>query len=93
MPIDASVGNFSMWIKGKEIVGEVLEKRRAREIYDSIVHKKKDPGLLEQVSYKLFEVRVFPVPARGTQKIKITYYQPIKYDSGYCTYIYPLTMK
>jgi hypothetical protein len=35
VPKAASVANFSMWINGKEMVGEVLEKQRAREIYDS----------------------------------------------------------
>jgi Ca-activated chloride channel family protein len=33
------------------------------------------------------------VPARGTQQIQITYYQPVDYDSGFGTYVYPLEMK
>ena len=49
VPEGASVANFSMWINGKEMVGEVLEKERAREIYNSYKRKKRDPGLLEQV--------------------------------------------
>jgi Ca-activated chloride channel family protein len=93
VPREASVSDFSMWIKGKEISGEVLERAKAREIYDSIVRRKKDPGLLEQVSYKLFQVKVFPVPANGEQKIRITYYQPAEYDSGYGVYVYPLETK
>ena len=35
VPRGASVASFSMWINGKEMVGEVLEKKRAREIYES----------------------------------------------------------
>lgn len=93
IPNQASVSNFSMWINGKEVIGEVLEKKRARQIYESITRQRKDPGLLEQVSYKLFEVRVFPVPANGTQKIQIAYYQPVEYDAGFGTYIYPLEAK
>lgn len=60
VPKNASVSNFSMWINGKEMVGEVLEKQRAREIYDSYKKQRKDPGLLEQVNYKRFEMRIFP---------------------------------
>ncbi|MCP4654317.1 MAG: hypothetical protein GY856_02740, partial [bacterium] len=30
VPEGASVANFSMWINGKEMVGEVVEKERAR---------------------------------------------------------------
>lgn len=93
IPNEASVSNFSMWINGKEVVGEVLEKKQARQIYESITAQRKDPGLLEQVSYKLFEVRVFPVPANGTQKIQIAYYQPVQYDTGFGQYVYPLEAK
>jgi Ca-activated chloride channel family protein len=93
VPIDASVSNFSMWINGKEVIGEVLEKQEARRIYESITRQRRDPGLLEQVSFKLFQVRVFPVPANGTQKIQIAYYQPVSYDTGYGTYVYPLEAK
>src|SRR3712207_5911722 len=35
VPKGGSVSNFSMWIGGKEMVGEVLEKKRARDIYES----------------------------------------------------------
>jgi Ca-activated chloride channel family protein len=35
VPKAASVSNFSMWINGKEMIGEVLEKKRTREIYNS----------------------------------------------------------
>src|SRR5437867_4121463 len=35
VPRGASVSNFSMWINGKEMAGEVLEKQKARQIYES----------------------------------------------------------
>ena len=59
VPKGASVANFSMWINGKEMVGEVLEKKKAREIYESYKVTRQDPGLLEQVDYKTFEMRIF----------------------------------
>ena len=65
VPKGASVANFSMWINGKEMVGEVLEKKRAREIYDSYKQARRDPGLLEQVDYRTFEMRIFPDRAGG----------------------------
>lgn len=93
VPREASVSNFSMWINGKEVIGEVLERQQARQIYQQVTRvERKDPGLLEQVDYKTFEMRVFPVPARGAQQVQITYYQPVDYDSGFGTYVYPLEM-
>lgn len=90
VPKHASVSNFSMWINGKEMVGEVLEKERAREIYNSYKQKRRDPGLLEQVDYKRFEMRIFPIAANADQRVQITYYQELDVDHDEVTYVYPL---
>lgn len=90
VPKHASVSNFSMWINGKEMVGEVLEKERARQIYNSYKQQRKDPGLLEQVNYKRFEMRIFPIAARADQRVQITYYQELDVDHDEVTYVYPL---
>ncbi len=90
VPNGASVSNFTMVINGKEMIGEVVEKQRAREIYDSYKAKRRDPGLLEQVDYKSFELRVFPIAAGAEQRISITYYQRLDVDHNQATYVYPL---
>jgi Ca-activated chloride channel family protein len=90
VPKGASVANFSMWIGGKEMVGEVVEKQRAREIYNSYKQARRDPGLLEQVDYKNFEMRIFPIPPHAQQKVQITYYQELDFDNDWATYVYPL---
>lgn len=90
VPKGASVANFSMWINGKEMTGEVVEKQRAREIYNSYKQVRRDPGLLEQVDYKNFEMRIFPIGPQATQKVQITYYQELDFDHDWGTYVYPL---
>jgi Ca-activated chloride channel family protein len=90
VPKGASVANFSMWINGKEMIGEVLEKKRAREIYNSYKQKRRDPGLLEQINYKTFEMRIFPINADAEQKVQISYYQELDFDHDQATYVYPL---
>lgn len=90
VPKGGSVSNFSMWINGKEMVGEVLEKKRAREIYESYKQTKRDPGLLEQTNYRTFEMRVFPIGPRAEQKVQVTYHQELDFDNDWATYVYPL---
>ena len=90
VPKKASVSNFSMWINGKEMIGEVLEKERARKIYNSYKKTKRDPGLLEQKNYKTFEMRIFPIAAKAAQKIQISYYQELDVDHDWATYVFPL---
>lgn len=90
VPKGASVADFSMWIEGREMVGEVVEKERARQIYESYKPRRKDPGLLEQTDYKTFEMRIFPIGAGAEQKVRLRYYQELDVDDDWATYVYPL---
>jgi Ca-activated chloride channel family protein len=92
VPKGASVANFSMWINGREMVGEVVEKERARQIYNSYKQqaRPKDPGLLEQADFKTFEMRIFPIAPQAEQRVQITYYQELDFDHDWATYVYPL---
>lgn len=90
VPKSASVAGFSMWIGGREMVGEVVEKEKARQIYESYKERRQDPGLLEQKDYKTFELRIFPIAAGAEQRVQITYYQELDFDAEWATYVYPL---
>ena len=74
----------------KEMVGEVLEKKRARQIYDSYKAQRRDPGLLEQVDFRTFEMRIFPIGPGAEQRVRLTYYQELDVDQDWLTYVYPL---
>src|SRR6516225_796429 len=73
VPKGASVRKFSMWVGGKEVPGELVEADKARKIYTDIVHRTLDPGLLEYVGNNLLRMKVFPVPAKGDQKVAVKY--------------------
>jgi Ca-activated chloride channel family protein len=90
LPPEASVTAFSMKIGGQEIAGEILEKDKAREIYENIVRQVKDPGLLEYVERGLFRARVFPIPARGTVDVAVEYSESLTRSAGTTSYRYPL---
>lgn len=93
VPKRASVSQFSMWIRGKEMVGEVVERQRARQIYDSYKAQGVDPGLLEQVSHKSFEMRIFPIAPRAEQRVRVVYYEELDVDGDWATWVYPLATK
>ncbi|MBW2261718.1 MAG: VWA domain-containing protein [Deltaproteobacteria bacterium] len=90
LPQDASVSDFALWIGGKKQKGEILEKDEARKIYEGIVAKLKDPGLLEYMGSNLFKARIYPVPANGTQKVQIAFTQKLGYHNNMYKYVYPL---
>lgn len=73
LPEGASVSRFAMEISGQWQEGEVVEKQRARTSYESFLHQRKDPALLEQGAGNQFSARVFPIPANGTKHLVLTY--------------------
>jgi len=90
VPEKAAVAEFTMWIDGKPINGEVLEKKKARAVYEDQKAKNKNTGITEKNGYKTFEISVFPVRAGQETKIRLSYYQPAHVDMSVGRYLYPL---
>lgn len=90
LPEEASISEFSMYSNGKKLIGQILDRDKARAIYEEIVRQMKDPALLEYVGRNMFKARVFPIPARGEKRIELEYTEIIKSDAGLCHYLYPL---
>jgi len=90
LPAGASVRDFSMWVAGKRYRGEAIEASKARQTYEDIVRRLKDPGLLEYITRDLWKVRIYPVPRKGDQKIEITYTSILPVEGGMISYQYLL---
>ena len=90
LPESSTISDFVLYMNGKKISGEILEKDEARKIYEDIVRRMKDPGLLEYVGRNMFKARIYPIPAHGETKIQLEYIQTIEYDNGIYRYVYPL---
>jgi len=91
VPKDAHIDKFSMEIGGKMVDAELLPADKARQIYEDIVRKMRDPALLEYAGRDLFKVRVFPIEPRSRKPIKISYTELLHSDAGTVTYSYPLS--
>lgn len=90
LPENAAISALSLWIDGKEAAGELLDKDKARDVYEGIVRTMRDPALLEYVGSRVFKLRIFPLPANGDRQVKLSYTEKLSYDNGLCTYRYPL---
>ncbi len=88
IPEGASISKFYLYVNGEEVPGEVLEANEARRIYEDIVRQMNDPALLEFASCGLFRARIFPIPANGEAKIKLSYSQVLKPFAGLFEYKY-----
>ncbi len=90
LPESAAVQDFAIYDGEKRLSGEVMERGRARQIYNEIVRRQIDPGLLEYVGKDLFQASVFPIEPRSTKKIELAYSQSLKNESGTVAYRYEL---
>ncbi|MEE2755153.1 MAG: VIT domain-containing protein [Myxococcota bacterium] len=90
LPADAAISRLAMDVEGKMMEGELVERARARQIYEEIVSKRKDPALLEWQGGNRFQTQIFPIPANGTKTVILAYEQIIPKRHGGLQYRYGL---
>ena len=90
LPADASLSGFSMIIGGKETKGELLEASQASSIYQSIVSRAIDPGLLELIGERMFRAKVFPIEPRGEIVATLKMTQTLPKNGGLVTLSVPM---
>lgn len=89
VPDGSAVRQFRLEGLPDEGVAKLLPRDEARRIYDDIVRRTLDPGLVEFVGYNLIRTSVFPVPANGTQRLHLTYEQVLPADGERIDYVFP----
>jgi len=72
---EASFTDFSLWLNDEELRGETMDADKAREIYESIVRRQKDPALLTLAGHGLVRAQVFPIQPGETRRVALRYTQ------------------
>ena len=90
LPRGAALTDFALYINGKRRSGEVLEAGKARRVYEDIVRRLRDPGLLEYLDCGLLRMRVFPIEPRSETRVELSYGQSLRFDGGVYEYTFPL---
>ena len=91
VPDGAVVRGFAYDGPEGEITAQVLPKDEARKIYQQLVSKIRDPALVEFIGYNLIRSSVFPIQARGKQKVRLTYEHLLEVNGSRVDYILPRT--
>ncbi len=89
VPSGAVLKMFAFEGGNSEGTARLLPRDEARRIYDSIVAQTRDPALLEFVGNAVVKSSVFPVPANGVQKVRVTYEQLLEADGARIDYVLP----
>ena len=88
-----TVTRFAMDVNGKMREGVVVEKEKGQHVFEAIVRKNIDPGLLEKTKGNNFKVRVYPIPAKGNKRLIIAYEQELIGTAKGNLYLLPLQFK
>ena len=68
VPDGAMLIGMAMEIDGKMMEGEIVEREKARAVYEKIVDEMLDPALLEWEQGNWFKLRVFPLEAQAATR-------------------------
>jgi Ca-activated chloride channel family protein len=81
LPKGAAFQDLKLSINGELVAGETMNADRARQIYEEIVRRQRDPALLEWMGYGLLRARIFPI-APGEQKKVVVRFQTVAPREG-----------
>ena len=90
VPSHAAVAEFTYWIDGTPVTGEVLRKDEARQLYEQEKSQGRETALAEKDEYRTFDISVYPVRANSDVRIRLVYVQSASTDTGIGRYVYPL---
>jgi len=78
LPPEAAISRFAMRVADGWQEGEVVERKRAQQVYEDFLHRKQDPALLEKSAGNQFSARVFPIEANASKEIVIAYSEELR---------------
>lgn len=91
VPDGAMLTGLALEIDGKLVEGEIVERDKARAVYEKIVDEMLDPALLEWEEGNWFKLRVFPLEASADKKVVIRYVTPLARTATGWEYGYALS--
>lgn len=81
LPSGAAFEALQLSINGELVSGETLPADRARDIYENIVRRMRDPALVEWMGSGMLRTRIFPI-APGEEKTVVVRFQSLARREG-----------
>ncbi len=91
VPDGAMLVGLAMEIGGTLMEGEIVEREKARAVYDQIVDHMLDPALLEWEAGNWFKLRVFPLEPGEDKRVVLRYVTPLVHTASGWQYESALT--
>jgi len=73
LPNGAAFRDLKLSIDGQMVAGETLNANEARQVYEDIVRRKRDPALVEWMGHGMLRVRIFPFNSGEERRIIVRF--------------------
>ncbi len=80
LPENALLCDSWLWVGDTIVVADIIDKWTASMVYEGIVKRRRDPSLLTKSSSTQYQLRVYPMLANSTRKVKISYMVPFNWN-------------
>jgi len=87
VPRDTHIERLAIDVNGEMREAELLDAARARQIYEDIVRRSRDPALLEYAGQDLFRLRIFPIEPHAEKHLSIRFTQVLRRDGNLVEYV------
>jgi len=78
LPAGATVSGYALEVNGSMRSAVAVEKERARTAYETVKRRLIDPGIVEREAGNIYRTKVYPVPAKGTKRLRISYTETLR---------------
>ncbi len=85
-----SVSRFALDLNGELRESVIVEKEIGRVAFETTVRQNIDPALLEQTKGNNYKARIYPIPAKGTKRVVLSYEQELILNENSHFYQLPL---
>ncbi len=88
-----TVTDYALQINGKYRSASVVPRAKATQAFEETIRAKIDPGLIEKSIGNNFKTRLYPIPAKGYKRIKITVQEVLEAKNNQLQYRIPFINK
>lgn len=86
-----NVIGYQLEVNGSMRKGVVVEKAEARQVFEEVVNRRVDPGIVEKTQGNNYRTRLYPIPANGLKRVIITTQQQLLSNQSKCNYTLPFS--
>ncbi len=73
LPEGAALSGYALDVNGEMADAVPVPKEEARVVFETEARKGVDPGLVEQTQGNNFRTRIYPLPAKGTRTVRLSF--------------------